>query len=136
MNRNNVIDLYFIAWKTHDIALVQEIFTSEAIYRILPIQKELRGIDEISAYWLRNKRRQSGVEITWREESKYLNVRDVRFFASFRDIEEKNHQIIWGCINFYINDQGLIYLLSETYEKRTYNDISDVFEHKDAIHRF
>lgn len=47
-----VIDIYFLAWKTQDIELLPKIFAKDAVYKVKPFGvEEYAGIQAIQGYW-------------------------------------------------------------------------------------
>jgi hypothetical protein len=46
------LDSYSRAWKTHDSALIGELFTERAVYHIRPFEEPLRGRPAIVDYWM------------------------------------------------------------------------------------
>lgn len=58
---SDLLHQYFDAWKTHDTNAIRNIFSVTATYDIVG-RKVLHGVDEIAAYWDRNKLNQRNVE--------------------------------------------------------------------------
>ena len=111
-----IIDLYFKAWKTYDISLLHKIFSPNAKYVIENKNKIYVGIGEISQYWLRNKNRQHGLKLCWKNEEDACAI----FRAQFWDNEEKEHQEIIGKIYFDICSSKKIVELRECDKKIIY----------------
>lgn len=108
-----IINLYFEAWKTYDISLLHKIFSPNAKYVIENKKKTYIGIEEICQYWLRNKNRQRDLQLCWK------NVADANaiFSAQFWDDDEKENQEIIGDIHFDICSDDKIVELRECYKK-------------------
>ncbi len=113
----NVVDDYFAAWQSHNTTLLRKIFKSNARYIIRNKDSEMIGIDEIVAYWRRNKRRQHGLKLQWKIISITKGRSDVSFHAQFFDSEEAKSMHVGGIINFYFDQKRKISTLSEYYEK-------------------
>lgn len=111
---------YFVAWERYDIDLLKKIFSPNAHY-VIKNKCVYCGIDEITDYWLRNRKRQENLELKWNilksEKSKDI----VRFYATFWDSEEFMYNIINGEITFKFNYENVIILLSEFYNKEQFS---------------
>ncbi len=111
------IDEYFRAWKKYDIELLNYIFSNRALYIIENKNKKYCGKKEIDQYWLRNKRRQMGLKLSWKIIDVGEFFSSVYFKAEFFDREEMKNNKIVGRITFHFNDEYKIKVLTEAYRK-------------------
>lgn len=119
INHNSRVESYFIAWEKYDINLLKRIFSPNAHY-VIKDKCTYYGIDEIVAYWLRNKNRQENLQLKW-NVLKSEKLRDiVSFNAIFWDLEENMHNKVNGEITFEYTDENSIILLSEFYNKEQF----------------
>lgn len=118
INHNQRVKKYFIAWENYDTDLLRSIFLSSAKY-IIRGKRVYYGIDEIEAYWERNRRRQKDIKLHWRiiNSSWYCEI--VEFGAYFWDLESQLYTKINGTIIFKYDHNNKITKLTEAYKKRT-----------------
>lgn len=112
-----LITKYFESWRNYDINLLQEIFDPSAKYCIKNKKRVYNGIEEIVAYWNRNKDRQRNLSLMWNILKCEKMYGCVSFHAVFFDIEEKNTNIIDGIIRIHVSENNRIVVLSEEYSK-------------------
>lgn len=117
LDSNRIVDEYFRIWKAYDIQGIRRLFDTKAIYEIKSKQKFFKGHFEICNYWKRNAWRQKGLQLIWDIVSLKKSFIEVHFLAEFYDTEETESQKVEGIINFYLNKQNNIILLSEHYQK-------------------
>ena len=107
---------YFDAWRRHDTALLREIFAPDATYFIRD-KRTLTGIEEIVAYWERNRARQSGLTIyPWVDCGELAPEGSCIFCVSFTDAEVGVPQLIYGILRLIVRD-GRIVRLEEAYKR-------------------
>ena len=99
INRNNRAELYFRAWETYDTDLLKQIFTPTAKYTIRH-KYIYYGIDQIIEYWNKNKQRQKGLHLHWREIDSGARGAKVEFGAYFMDVKEQMYTKVNGQIIF------------------------------------
>jgi hypothetical protein len=116
------VDSYFRAWQTHSVSDLQGVFSEEAKYEIIPIDKTLVRLKEIREYWSRNRERQRDLSVEWSIESLSGRLALSSFVAKFYDIEECESQIISGRIVFVLSRDWKIAYLSEIYDKEVLRD--------------
>jgi hypothetical protein len=113
----HLVQDYFAAWLNHDIDKLQKLFISNCEYEIKN-KRKISGIKELIEYWERNKKRQRYVDvfdpIVLEQSASYMRV---AFCATFLDVEERQHQTVFGEITFKFSDQK-ISSLSEKYDLR------------------
>jgi hypothetical protein len=111
-----VFDRYFDAWQRHDEALLREIFHDDATYYIRD-KRTLTGIEEIVAYWTRNRTRQQGLRVL-----PYVDCGELApegscvFAAAFTDAEVGVPQLVYGILRL-IMDGDKIIRLEEAYHR-------------------
>jgi hypothetical protein len=111
---NDLLLKYLRAWETYDTNLVRQIFEASSVYNVEG-KKPLQGLEEICLYWERNRRRQHNLKIL--PPLKLAITGDTSTFifcASFVDLEEKEHQTVYGRITLR-HPNGKIAELTETY---------------------
>jgi hypothetical protein len=118
------IENYFHSWKNYDVSLLADIFAANAVYIIQPNNQTLSGVNAIQQYWLRNARRQRNLVISWQLIDWLAQDYICTFEAQFDDIEERETHRIAGHINFTLNNNGCIVVLSETYSKEVLRTLS------------
>ena len=82
---NQIINIYKIAWETHDAELLRSIFHDDATYQEHH-NTIFHGIEQISTYWIKNSNRQRDVSfevIDWTTANGTLII---HWEASFLDI--------------------------------------------------
>lgn len=108
---------YFTAWRNYDVELLKLIFASNAKYIIRHKKRVYSGIDDITEYWLRNKRRQRDLNVHWRIVKSGTRFEIVEFVALFQDVEQWEMVKVIGQIIFEYNAKGKIAVLTEAYRK-------------------
>lgn len=116
-DHRKIVAKYFQAWKTYDTLSVVQLFDAKARYEIRSKQRTLNGHAEICEYWRRNEQRQKGLKLLWNLLSTKKTYAKAHFVAEFYDKEEDEYQKVIGIIEFYLNDQQAVTLLSEHYKK-------------------
>jgi SAM-dependent methyltransferase len=61
---NQVVTNYRVAWETHDLELLERLFTDDAVYVEKASDKPLEGLRRIAEYWLSEAKRQQSVRFT------------------------------------------------------------------------
>jgi len=110
----SLIDKYFDAWERQDAALLDEVFSNDASYIISQKCRNIKGIDQIKAYWERNSNRQRNLSII-RKSITFLDYSLSYFEAHFLDVFE-GIQCVRGLILTISSDN--IHTLIEVYCKR------------------
>lgn len=108
---------YFTAWRNYDMELLKFIFTPDAKYIIRNKKRVYNGIQDITAYWSRNKRRQQALNVHWHIVKSGMHFEIVEFTAFFQDVEKWEMVKVNGQIIFEYNAKNKITVLTEAYRK-------------------
>ena len=111
----NIVSKYIEAWRLHDVEILNSIFSEDCKYEIHE-KPGFYGIENVKAYWKRNKERQTKLDLL--EPSIFYNDEGLvkfAFCAVFFDREESQHQTVFGTISLTIL-HGKVTHLSESYQ--------------------
>ena len=100
-----IVGSYKTAWERHDLSVLRELFTEDAVYVEREGQKPFDGIESICAYWTRNAARQA----------------DVDFQADRIDFDGTTVTADWRC-RFFRKDLARWMYLKGVFEARLRND--------------
>lgn len=114
--RMEVVSSYFECWRSHDLHLLETIFSDCKHYEIIPKAQILKDFGEIKSYWIRNSARQYGLEVSWQLKSCAGESVVCDFEARFLNSVNSQWQHIFGWIEFTINNKKIIRLV-EDYKK-------------------
>jgi hypothetical protein len=76
------------------------------------------GLGAITEYWLRNKRRQQDIAVTWDVRREEASDVFVTFTATFYDIDGRHQEVIEGEFVARFDRHGKIRIFTEHYAKR------------------
>src|SRR6266568_9313667 len=79
-----LIESYFDAWRQHDLVALGQLFNQNATYEIEG-KTALTGIEQISAYWRRNRARQSQLQVNHGILEIDVDSGRAHFLSSFYD---------------------------------------------------
>jgi ketosteroid isomerase-like protein len=107
-----LLERYFDAWRSHDVAGLAALFHEDASYEIEG-KKTLSGLRQIEKYWSRNSARQRNIVV-----HPHVTLDDdgtrCSFCACFEDVEENQKQTVFGLMSIEEKD-GRIVSLKERY---------------------
>jgi hypothetical protein len=116
--RRRIIDDYFWSWLRYDTGRLARVFDARAEYHISPRNRTLMGLGAITEYWLRNKRRQQDIAVTWDVRREEASDVFVTFTATFYDIDGRHQEVIEGEFVARFDRHGKIRIFTEHYAKR------------------
>jgi len=115
-----LVSKYKQAWENHDLRIIEELFSNNAVYKEKYNQEPYEGLENICKYWKENAIKQS----------------KVKFEPLFFDKNKESLEVIWRCL-FYRNDlahwmnlqgifkakidNGRIYYFCEKFNKKLTN---------------
>lgn len=108
---------YKKAWETHDIRMLAELFTDDAVYVEKEDEKPFCGLDEICDYWRTNAAQQRHVAFRPLKTDIKDNALEVRWECRFY----RNDLMKWLCLEGHFRAlirDGRIYHFTEKFEKR------------------
>jgi hypothetical protein len=111
-----IVQDYQRAWETHDIGLLQSLFTEDAVYREREDREPFVGIGSISDYWRINATQQRHVRFFPREIEYSGNTVRVKWECSFLRQDLDRWMRLKGAFEAELH-KGLIHHFSETFEK-------------------
>jgi ketosteroid isomerase-like protein len=112
---DEIVKLYFKAWKTQDASLLPQIFASNAVYKVKPFGiEQYRGIDEIKSYW---ESKPVALQVSPRPKALHHARNDKLYFVEWENrftTLEGTHKITEGILVLEFQN-GLVSELREFY---------------------
>ncbi len=116
---SNIVELYKVAWESHNIELLKSIFHEDIIYNDRDINLYV-GLDELINYWIKNSKKQKDINFNPIEVISCDNKIIILWEASFFHIIKKKRKFLKGMMMITLLENKIINFVE--YFERKYTD--------------